>query len=492
MATDVVADPGHRVVDATDHERLAEPRHGALPGADAIARLRLRLQATDLLAIVLALVTTHVVRTPVGIPGGIVTSVTADIAITVGWLTTLQLADSYEYRFLGSGVTEYKRVLTSSLQFFGLLLAGAYLLRVESSRAYILVVLPLGLLLLLVGRQINRSALLRGRRRGQYRSRVLVVGDAGPAFSVAENLVRDEANGYDVVGLAVPEGPVHRSLNSPYPLTKIDRVVETVDTDNVDVVAIAASEQMHHEDLNRLAWQLEGKAVDLVISPALLNVAGPRIRVRPVGGAPLLYIDEPRLSGPSRLSKRVFDIVGSLTGLLLMAVPMAACALAIKVSSPGPVFFRQWRVGKDGEMFRIFKLRTMVVDAHERQGEFAGLSHANGLLWKADNDPRITRVGAFLRKTSLDEFPQLINVLRGEMSLVGPRPLAVDPTSFGDHEHRRHLVRPGITGLWQVEARSEQNWEDAVRLDLTYVDNWSIPLDFAILARTSVAVLRGA
>jgi len=464
--------------------------------------LSLLLRTVDLAAVTAGVALAHGAMVLRGsVDGASLVPLLLEMTIVALWLGFLHLGNTYEYRFLGSGVYEFRRVITATVQFFALLLATFYLLGFNGSRLYFAVALPAGLALLLIGRRLVRHAVRRRRQQGQLRSRVLVVGDPGPARSLTHHLAQDPAVGYDVVGLALPDGPdaLLASVlgddidedDLPDVLGSIDDVTTLVDEYSIDVVAIAAGEHLHHEDLNQVAWSLEGKDVDLVVSPALLNVAGPRITVRPVGGAPLLYIDEPRLSGPARLAKATVDRAGAFIGLLFALVPLLAVSLAIKLDSRGPVFFRQWRVGKDGRLFRVFKFRTMVPDAEERRADIDGLSHANGLLWKAEDDPRITPVGRFLRRTSLDEVPQLLNVLLGDMSLVGPRPLAVDPAQFRWHEQRRHKVKPGITGLWQVEARQEQDWENAVRLDLQYVDNWSMALDFAILARTAGAVLRG-
>ena len=256
-------------------------------------------------------------------------------------------------------------------------------------------------------------------------------------------------------------------------------------------MAVTASDTISPARLRRVAWSLEGSDVDLVVAPAVTDVAGPRVTVRQVAGLPLLYVDEPRFTGIPRLVKGTIDRVGAAAGLLVLGLPLLAISGLVRLTSPGPAFFRQLRVGRGGKEFRVIKLRTMYADAEEARAGLNTLNEGDGLLFKIKDDPRVTGLGRVLRRLSIDELPQLVNVLKGDMSLVGPRPLAVDGEAFVDHEHRRHLVKPGMTGLWQVSGREQQNWEDAVRLDLYYVENWSLAMDLVILVRTGLAAFRG-
>jgi exopolysaccharide biosynthesis polyprenyl glycosylphosphotransferase len=257
-----------------------------------------------------------------------------------------------------------------------------------------------------------------------------------------------------------------------------------------DTVAVCGSASTEPGELRRLAWQLEGTGVDLVVAPQLTDIAGPRVHIRPVEGLPLLYVEEPTLSGVAWLIKNLLDRVVAAVGLLILSPVFLALALAIRLGDKGPVFFRQMRVGREGKTFRVWKFRTMYVDAEERLAALVDQNESDGLLFKIKNDPRVTPVGRFLRASSLDELPQLINVLLGEMSLVGPRPLPAEDGDFLGDVRRRLLVRPGMTGLWQVSGRSDLSWDDAVRLDLYYVDNWSLTFDLTILWRTIGVVLR--
>jgi len=229
------------------------------------------------------------------------------------------------------------------------------------------------------------------------------------------------------------------------------------------------------------------------VAPALLDVAGPRTTVRPTAGLTLLHVDHPQLSGPRQVVKDLFDRCAAALALVVLSPVMFVIAVAIRLHDRGPAFFTQMRVGKDGQEFKIYKFRTMVVNAEERLSEFRDQNENDGVLFKIRRDPRITAIGSTLRKSSLDELPQLVNVLRGEMSLVGPRPaLPQEAAQYADHVRRRLVVKPGLTGMWQVNGRSELSWEETVRLDLGYVENWSLALDIQILWKTVSVMLHGS
>jgi exopolysaccharide biosynthesis polyprenyl glycosylphosphotransferase len=258
-------------------------------------------------------------------------------------------------------------------------------------------------------------------------------------------------------------------------------------------VAVLTCPEMDGPRLRRLCWELEQRGTDILVAPTLVEVAGPRISIRLAAGLPLMHVEHPRLTGGRRLAKAAFDRVGAALLLLTLAPLLAVIALLVKLSDPGPVFFRQTRYGRHGEEFLIYKFRTMVANAEALKADLDHLNkHADGPLFKIDDDPRITRIGAVLRKYSLDELPQLLNVLLGNMSLVGPRPpLPAEVEQYGIEARRRLVVKPGLTGLWQVSGRSDLSWEDSVRLDLRYVENWSLALDAMILWKTVFVVAKG-
>jgi exopolysaccharide biosynthesis polyprenyl glycosylphosphotransferase len=244
--------------------------------------------------------------------------------------------------------------------------------------------------------------------------------------------------------------------------------------------------------VRRLGWDLEGHNVEIIVAPSLANVAGPRVHIRPVAGLPLLHVEQPSYRGASRWAKFLLDRFGSL-GLLLVGSPLfVAIAIAIKVTSRGKVFFVQERVGRDGNTFNMIKFRTMV-DGADSLLETLQRDTGNVMMFKMRDDPRVTRAGKFLRRYSLDELPQLINVLKGDMSLVGPRPPLMSEVSGYEAEARRRLlVLPGMTGPWQISGRSDLNWEETMRLDLYYVENWSIVDDLLILWKTFRAVVNSS
>jgi exopolysaccharide biosynthesis polyprenyl glycosylphosphotransferase len=260
-----------------------------------------------------------------------------------------------------------------------------------------------------------------------------------------------------------------------------------------DSVAVLGCPELDAVKLRALAWELEKTGTDLCVAPALLDVAGPRTTVRPVAGLTLLHVDHPQLTGPRLVMKELFDRSVAGLALVLLAPVLATLALAIRLSDPGPALFTQIRVGKEGRSFRIYKFRTMVVDAERRKGELVASNDSDGVLFKMRRDPRVTAVGERLRRWSVDELPQLVNVFRGEMSLVGPRPaLPAEAAMYAEHVRRRLVVKPGLTGLWQVNGRSDLSWEESVRLDLRYVENWSFAMDLQILWKTISVIFRGS
>jgi exopolysaccharide biosynthesis polyprenyl glycosylphosphotransferase len=401
--------------------------------------------------------------------------------MTVGWLLSLAASRAYDARFLGCGSEEYKRVVTSSVHLVAALGVLSLALRLSLARSFVVPAVMLGASALLVFRFAARRVLYQARERGLASHRVLVVGDDSGIAALAQRVAREPRAGFGVVGSWLAEDG-------------LDGVPDAVRRLRADVVAVTADPSITPDRLRQLAWALEGLDVDLIVAPALTDVAGPRVSVRPVAGLPLLHVDQPDITGVRYLLKECAERALAAVVLLLSLPVMAALAAAVKLTSPGPVFFSQTRVSRRGQQFQIFKFRTMRVDAEalletlREQNE-----HRDGPLFKLRHDPRITRVGRFLRRYSLDELPQLLNVLRGDMALIGPRPpLPVEVASYGDAAHRRLLVKPGMTGLWQVSGRSDLSWEESVRLDLYYVENWSLALDAQILVRTARAVLRGA
>ena len=415
--------------------------------------------------------------------------------IGLAWLASLALTRCYEMRFLAEGAEEYKRVGNASLRLFGVLAFAAFATKTDVARGFVLLYMPLGLTALLVGRWVVRVRLARAREHGRSYHRVLVVGRYASVHELVTQLERDKRHGFMVVGACVSGAPAGPEDELAVPVVgSLADVRHAVEELGADTVAVAGSPELTGEALRRLSYDLEGTGIDLLVAPALLNVAGNRISIRPVAGVPLLHVDEPELDGARKLVKMVFDRGVALVLLVLLAPLLLVLMVVVKVTSKGPMLFRQTRVGRDGEMFSLLKLRTMQIDAEARLQEVQALNEVpGGILFKLKDDPRVTPFGRWLRKWSLDELPQLVNVLVGNMSMVGPRPpLPTEVERYEGHAHRRLLVKPGITGLWQVSGRSDLSWEDAVRLDLQYVENWSLGLDMAVMAKTLLAVVRGA
>jgi exopolysaccharide biosynthesis polyprenyl glycosylphosphotransferase len=417
------------------------------------------------------------------------------LSLPLVWLGCLALAGGYDSRFIGVGTDEYRRVLSAGVGLTAAVAVVAYATKTDIARGYVVIALPVTTLFDLLARYALRKRLHRHRRRGQYLRKVVVVGHPPVVADLADQLGRQTYHGLSIVAacLADPPHPPPAEIAGVPAVAGLGDVPEVVRRFQADTVAVLACPEMSGVRLRELAWELEKTATDLCVAPALLDVAGPRTTIRPVAGLPLLHLDHPEFTGGRRLIKTVFDRALAVPALLLLSPLFAIMAVIIRCSDGGPAFFRQVRVGRGGRSFTLYKFRTMVPDAEAQREQLAKLNETDAVLFKIRNDPRVTRVGAWLRRWSLDELPQLINVLLGDMSLVGPRPaLPKEAALYGDHVRRRLMVKPGITGLWQVNGRADLSWDESVRLDLRYVENWSLVLDLQILWKTVAAVLRGS
>ncbi|MGQ9350958.1 sugar transferase [Mycolicibacterium gilvum] len=459
-----------------------------------------RLVVTDLIAVLLAVGSAQWLRFG-GLAGDMSTIRIIDypvvsVGIAILWMAALSINNSRSTRIIGSGTEEYRRVWLATLSVFGGVAILSMLFKLEIARGYLMIALPMGLLLLAVSRWGARQGVIRAREKhGRCITRVLVVGSPSAVRDLTTSLGRDAGSEYEVVGACVP-GPVHR--------TKVDvpgfgsiptfgdesNVVGAVTATSSHAVAVTATERLNGRGIRDLSWELEKLDIDLLVAPGVVDIAGPRLQMRPVAGLPLIHVEKPQYHGAKRFQKRLFDVAFSGAVLLCGLPLLIPVAIAIKLTSRGPVFYRSERIGLDGNPFEMIKFRTMVDGADKMVDNLAARNESEGgVLFKIRKDPRVTPIGRLLRKYSIDELPQFINVLKRDMSVVGPRPpLANEVKTYDDYAKRRLLVRPGITGLWQVSGRSDLSWEDSVRLDLFYVENWSMISDLLIALKTVKAV----
>ncbi|OBK74403.1 sugar transferase [Mycobacterium sp. 1274761.0] len=417
------------------------------------------------------------------------------------WLAALAGMRTRSPKYIGAGIEEYRRVVAASFWTFGAVAIAELLMKLEVSRGYLAVALPVGIVGLVLSRWQWRGYVVRQRRMGSCQTTVLAIGDRNAVVNLADELTSSPDYGYRVVGIAIPGyGPPreeHLTINDrQIPVIGGEgHVLEAIRSRGVDKVAIAGTDHFGVTGIRRLMWELEPMGVELVVSPGVMDVARSRLVMRPIAGLPLLYIDKPQYHGAKRFEKRAFDFTFAVAALTASLPLLLIAALAIKITSKGPIFYRAERIGMDGRPFMMFKFRTMVEDADRELATLLSANESDGLLFKMKNDPRVTPVGRVLRRFSVDELPQFINVLRREMSVVGPRPpLRREVEAYDDDVQRRLLVKPGVTGLWQVSGRSDLPWDKSVRLDLSYVDNWSMVGDILIIAKTLRAVVerRGA
>ncbi|MGF6823715.1 exopolysaccharide biosynthesis polyprenyl glycosylphosphotransferase [Microbacterium sp. ZKA21] len=456
-------------------------------------RYRMRLRMTDAAIIVLATVLTAVVQLFVlDAPVDAVTR--GGMLLAIAWFLSLSVLNTRAAAVFGSGAAEYTRVAHASGLAFGLLAIVGVLLEWKGLRPMLLIALPLGMLGLILARWGWRKWLLRRRRAGQYASRTVVAGDAEDVGYVIDSLRRGGETAYHVVGATLfDRNAVDLEVDGErYPvLGNVNTVASVATRLSADTIIVASRPEGNPDFVKGLGWQLEGTASELILSSRLTDVAGPRVSLRQVEGLPLIHVKIPTYEGGIHLLKRALDIAVAVAALVPIALLSPALALIIKADSPGPVFFRQERVGRDGRIFRMMKFRSMKTDAEQELAALQEQNEGAGLLFKMKDDPRVTRVGKVLRRLSLDELPQFWNVLIGDMSVVGPRPpLPSEVTAYDGTVYRRLYIKPGITGLWQVSGRSDLSWDESVRLDLRYVENWSVMNDLQIMWRTAKVMAR--
>lgn len=456
------------------------------------SRYVFRLLLTDALVIVAALILAQYLRfdvTPMGIFAHGTKSPLPLILVAM-WLAALSIFQTRSPRVLGAGLDEYRRVMSATFWVFGFVAIAALLLKVEPSRGYLAVALPAGTVGLLLGRWLWRRHMARLRNTGQCLNPLVVIGDRDAVVALVDDLVRNSDHFYDVIGVGIYDHAQEDTLDVAGTQIRIlgdeNQALAALPQSGANTVALTGMERFGSRGIRNLLWELESHDIDLIVSPT-----STRLMMHPVPGYALLHVERPHYQEAKRFHKRAFDVCFA-TAALAVAMPVLILAsIAIKLTSRGPVFYAAERVGLDGEPFTMLKLRTMVNNADALLDDLAHQNESHGgVLFKMREDPRITPVGKVLRRFSVDEIPQFINVLRGEMSVVGPRPpLQREVSTYNGEIRRRLLVRPGVTGLWQVSGRSDLTWDQSVRLDLSYVESWSMGTDVVLILKTVRAVL---
>jgi exopolysaccharide biosynthesis polyprenyl glycosylphosphotransferase len=456
------------------------------PVAPSGRALRRRLIAADALAVAIGLTLAFVWQALVRSPdelGVQCSHLLVAFATFPVWLLALAAKKLYQARAIDRPVEELRRLVGAGFVSIGVIVGIAFVGKFETlSRLWVAATLVLVVASLCVERTIARRVRHRMRRRGLLARRILIVGTDPEAIGLMHAAQRRPEVGYRPVGFVGPDDIGERGGCSH--LGDLDQVWAALNATGATGVVISLA-SVAPETVNRMTRQLTDAGYHVALSSGLRDIDLVRFRAQDLDGRTLLYVEQTRRDGWRAFAKRIFDVTVAVLALVLSAPITIAAALALKLTSPGPVLFAQERVGQDGRPFRIYKFRTMVADAEARKAELAAFNEADGPMFKVAKDPRITRVGAILRKLSIDEVPQFINVLKGEMSVVGPRPaLASEVAQWTDDVHDRLRVLPGITGMWQVSGRSDTSFDEYKRLDLYYVDNWSLVHDLRIVLRT--------
>lgn len=408
----------------------------------------------------------------------------ATAAILIVWIGVLAIRGAYDSGRIGVGSDEFKNVLTATIGTFAFFASLGFVLEITDGRRFILGTFLAGAVLLPLGRRGLRVWIFNRRSHGLLMRRTLLIGSGTAVEELETRLSQDPRTGFKVV--QAMQGP-----GSAYTIDAwLDQVSAYLQDYDVDAVAVSQTPNITSEVVQRLSWRLEGPSVELLVAPTLGDITGPRLNIRPAAGLPLLHLEEPRLTGPQALIKRATDLLVASLGLLVISPLLVVIGIAIRLTSRGPALYVQDRVGQAGHLYRLVKFRTMYVGSDAAREDTLGSLAGDPESYRAD--PRITPLGRFLRRWSLDELPQLWNVLCGDMSLVGPRPMLTEELPLLDtSDHRRHLTKPGMTGLWQVSGRKEVEWSERMQMDLRYVENWSPTLDLVILAKTVKAVATG-
>ncbi len=454
------------------------------------------LRWSDTVIVLVTTLAAYVLRFPRGHEGvavdGLIHAgyITVCVCLAALWCVAMVMRRTRRERLIGAGFAEYTAILGASWLAFSMVAIACLMLKVDVARSFLLIAFPAGTLALLINRWLARKHLFAARRKGKALDRVLV---AGSRTRVAETVAELRASvdaGLDVVGVCLAPG--EDAIDGVETVGDLVDIAAKARELDASLVVLTSSSDLTTELVKHVGWDLEASGINLALAPALVDIAGQRIVTSPVAGTNLLHVDEPRFDGPRYVIKSVTDWVAALVLTILLAPVLLTIAVLVKTTSAGPLFFVQQRVGRGGTHFGMLKFRSMVPDAHDRLAEVLAAEGVDdvGMFYKPKNDPRVTTVGRVLRRYSLDELPQLFNVLKGDMSLVGPRPqIDAEVAQYDRKAGRRLLVRPGLTGLWQVSGRSNLAVEEGIRMDVFYAENWSLTGDLIILVRTVKAVL---
>jgi exopolysaccharide biosynthesis polyprenyl glycosylphosphotransferase len=469
------------------------------------SRLARWVLATDALALATAISIAHVTRYVILPAPGFVHATHPGLLLTsfalfVIWMLALSISRTRGSKILDSGAAQYQAVARASFNVFACIAMAALIFHAIPSRLFIGIAGILGVCLLFLSRRAWRTWVLTRRAHGSFLASALIIGGVRSAQEIMQRFVADPAHGLRVVGVWVPDRVAGRhervhvgDVDVPVMGTETELAEAlAVDVDaTVDTVVVTDTEHLGHDGMRELAWALEGKDVDLLVAPNVVDVAGPRVHLEAHGNMPLIYLSGPAYSRARTIRRAVFDRCFALLVLVAASPVLVLAALVIRLTSKGPIFYRSERIGAHGVPFEMFKFRTMGFDADQVREELVKHNIGAGPLFKIRDDPRVTSIGRILRRFSIDEIPQFYNVLRGDMSVVGPRPpLRCEVDTYDETVMRRLLIKQGITGLWQVSGRSDLSWEDSVRLDIDYVENWSMLRDLQIIVQTLRAVLR--
>jgi exopolysaccharide biosynthesis polyprenyl glycosylphosphotransferase len=482
-----IPDPAERVVGAVEAAAPVERHSVSTPSTAWEAHYRAWVIGSDIFATML------VIAVAAAIIDRFAPHDMHAIGTAAAILCGLPASRAWSQRLLGEGAEEYRRLGRGLFSAAVLVALGGLLFGALGVQVWVFVVVPAVALLAFPQRYLLRRVLHRRRRNGRCLLPVMAAGSPETIRDLIDRTRLEPHVGWRVEAACTATGPANGEIGGVPVVGRLDELAAQVRRGGYRVVAVTADQYWSPRRLQQLAWDLEGTSAEMVVAPVLMEVAGPRLNVSGVLGMPLLRVTAPMFTGGRRLVKAIVDRFASALMLTLFMPLLLVIAAAIKINDRGPVIYRQRRVGRDGDTFTMFKFRTMVTDADKVRKDLETANEAAGPLFKMRKDPRITRVGSLLRRYSLDELPQLFNVLSGKMSMVGPRPpLPEETKTYAADARRRLLVKPGLTGLWQVSGRSDLTWAESIRLDLRYVEDWSLALDMVILWKTMRAVVGGA